>query len=204
MGKILTMIMHHVIRFCYPYFKDIEEEKRLESETQLRSKFRHIGLFCHLGEKPFVHSPENITIGNRFYANRFLRLETILDYGGKKYNPIMNIGNDVFLSDYVHIGCAESVTICDGCLIASKVFITDHYHGNITINEIETRPNNRPLSCKPVFIGSNVWLGDNVSVMPGVSLGDNVIVGANSVVTKSFPANVVIAGCPAKIIKELK
>lgn len=48
-----------------------------------------------------------------------------------------------------------------------------------------------------------VWIGEGVSIMPGVTLGDNVIVGANAVVTHSFPANSVIAGCPARVIRAL-
>lgn len=50
---------------------------------------------------------------------------------------------------------------------------------------------------------NNVWIGDNVCIMPGVTIGDNVIIDANAVVTRNFPANTVIAGVPAKIIKEL-
>ncbi|MFI5151630.1 MAG: acyltransferase [Bacteroidia bacterium] len=57
--------------------------------------------------------------------------------------------------------------------------------------------------CKSVRIGKNCWLGNNVTILPGVELGDNVSVGANSVVTKSFGSNVVIAGCPAKIIRQV-
>lgn len=45
-------------------------------------------------------------------------------------------------------------------------------------------------------------MGDKVTILPGVSLGDNIIIGANAVVTKSFPCNCVIAGNPAKIIKQ--
>ena len=54
---------------------------------------------------------------------------------------------------------------------------------------------------KPVIIGDNVWLGANVTILPQVELGNNVVVGAGSVVTKSFPANSIIAGNPAKLIK---
>lgn len=57
---------------------------------------------------------------------------------------------------------------------------------------------------KPITIGDNVWLGGSVVILPGVTLGDNVVVGAGSVVTKSFPNDVVIGGNPARVIKELK
>jgi maltose O-acetyltransferase len=56
---------------------------------------------------------------------------------------------------------------------------------------------------KNVKIGNNCWIGHAVTIVAGVELGDNVVVGANSVVTKSFPSNVVIGGVPAKVIKEI-
>eukprot|EP01119_Soliformovum_irregulare_P004411 TRINITY_DN15408_c0_g1_i1.p1 TRINITY_DN15408_c0_g1~~TRINITY_DN15408_c0_g1_i1.p1 ORF type:complete len:215 (+),score=48.04 TRINITY_DN15408_c0_g1_i1:56-646(+) len=55
----------------------------------------------------------------------------------------------------------------------------------------------------PIKIGNHCWLGGNCIILPGVTLGDNVTVGAGSVVTKSFPSNVVIAGNPAKVIRQL-
>ena len=103
-----------------------------------------------------------------------------------------------------HIGCIDSINIGNNVLLGSKVYISDHYHGNITKNDIDIPPLLRPLSSKPIKIGNNVWIGDNVCIMPGVSLGNNVIVGANAVVTKSFPDNAVVAGVPAKKIKQLK
>lgn len=54
---------------------------------------------------------------------------------------------------------------------------------------------------RSITIGNSCWIGDNVFIREGVTLGDNVIVGANSVVLRSFPSDVVIAGCPAAIVR---
>lgn len=66
-------------------------------------------------------------------------------------------------------------------------------------------PNDLTKSLKgtePVRIGDNAWLGANVVILPGITIGDNCIIGAGAVVTKSFGDNVVIAGNPAKVLKE--
>ncbi len=55
----------------------------------------------------------------------------------------------------------------------------------------------------PIKIGNNVWLGGNVVVLPGVSIGDNSVIGAGSVVTKNIPPNVIAAGNPCKVIREI-
>jgi maltose O-acetyltransferase len=57
---------------------------------------------------------------------------------------------------------------------------------------------------RPITIGDNCWIGSDATIIGGVTLGDNVVVGAGSVVTKSFPDNVVIAGNPARIIKKVE
>ena len=56
---------------------------------------------------------------------------------------------------------------------------------------------------KPIKVGSNVWIGGNVCVMPGVTIGDNVVIGAGSVVNKDIPSNCVAVGNPCKVIKEI-
>jgi maltose O-acetyltransferase len=58
-------------------------------------------------------------------------------------------------------------------------------------------------SAKPITIGDNVWLGGGVIILPGVSIGENAVVGAGAVVTKDMPANVVVVGNPARVIRTL-
>lgn len=199
--SVLEKIMHHILRFCYPYLKDIEKEKELEKRQQLKDSFKSFGECSTLGPTPSVSGAEHISIGNHFIARKGFRIETISHLNNK--TPEMVIGDDVTFEDWCHVGCAERITIGSGTMCASKVIITDHYHGDISKNDVGIPPGKRPIHSKPISIGRNVWIGDNVSIMPGVTLGDNVIVGANAVVTHSFPANVVIAGSPAKVLKTL-
>jgi len=84
----------------------------------------------------------------------------------------------------IEIG-SGSIWACNVCIQTAN-----HVPGNLSSYEK-----------KSVKIGRNCWLGNGVVITAGVELGDNVVVGANSVVTKSFPANTVIAGVPAKIIR---
>jgi lipopolysaccharide O-acetyltransferase len=116
--------------------------------------------------------------------------------------PHFEIGNNCQINDYVHIGAISSIIIGDGVLIASKVFITDHNHGDFNDDpEMDLEPALRKLTSNPVTIENNVWLGEGVMVMPGVTIGCNSIVGAGSIVTKSIPKYSMAVGTPAKVIK---
>lgn len=93
---------------------------------------------------------------------------------------------------------AAPIEIGDNCMIGPKTCIFTISH--------PLNPQERQKGIglpKKVTIGNDVWIGGGVIILPGVSLGNNVVVGAGSVVTKSFPDNVVIAGNPARIIKKL-
>lgn len=144
---------------------------------------------------------EYISIGDNFSTLSNLRLEAVASYPNQKFTPELIIGDNVSLQQYCHIGCINKIVIGDGVLIASGVFITDHFHGETTQFSGNERPEQRKLISKgPVIIGKNVWIGQGACIMPNVTIGDNCIIGSNSVVTKNFPKNSVIAGVPAVII----
>ena len=85
----------------------------------------------------------------------------------------------------------------NGCMMAHGSYITDSdWHG------LYDRVN-RDANPRPVHLGDNVWLGDRSTVLKGVSIGDNSVVAAGAVVTKDVPANVVVAGNPAAVVKTL-
>ncbi len=120
------------------------------------------------------------------------------------YKPIIEIGNNVSINENCFISSLNKIIIGDGTLLGDNVFITDNFHGNNTKSELDIIPLNRNLYSKgSVEIGKNVWIGRNVCIMPDVKIGNNVIIGANSVVTHDFDDNVIIAGVPAKVIRDI-
>jgi acetyltransferase-like isoleucine patch superfamily enzyme len=116
------------------------------------------------------------------------------------------IGKNCKIGDNVHIVANEKVIIGDNCLMASKIFISDTSHGyysnSTNGSSPDVPPDERPLYVKPISIGNNVWIGENVCILLGVSIGDGCIIGANSVVNRDVPNNCIIAGTPAKVIKK--
>lgn len=148
-------------------------DTRDNEETQRESLLRR--LFGSVGTRPVLQTP--------FYC----------DYG---YN--IHVGNRI----EVNFGCVF-LDVCeirfgDDCLVGPGVHIYTATH------PVSVGDRKRGIEFgMPVRIGNTVWLGGRAVVLPGVTIGDGAIVGACAVVTRDVPDNVIVAGTPAKILREL-
>ena len=151
-----------------------------------------------------IYGLKYVSVGDDFYSASGLVLEAYDRHLESTYSPEIIIGDNVRIGNDCHIGCINKIIISNNVLIASKVFITDHFHGDTSVDSLKIPPNFRKVISKgPVIIEDNVWIGEGVVIMPNVRIGRNAIVGANAVVTKDVPENTVIGGNPARIIKFL-
>jgi maltose O-acetyltransferase len=108
----------------------------------------------------------------------------------------LEIGDRTFLNYGADISATKLVRIGRDCLIGTHAIILDNdYHGAI---DRHRRPESRPVT-----IGDRVWIGNRVIVLPGVTVGDDAILGAGSVVTADVPAGAIVAGNPARLVKQL-
>ena len=102
-----------------------------------------------------------------------------------------------YMNAGAQLRCMERITIGDGCAIARNVLIMDFDAHDITYEDGRKNQNTAPVT-----IGSHVWIGAGATILKGVTIGDNAIVGAGSVVTRDVPPNTIVAGNPARIIRE--
>jgi maltose O-acetyltransferase len=125
--------------------------------------------------------------------NPFVEPSFRCDYG---YN--IHVGDNFYANyDLIILDVCE-VRIGHNCMIAPRVSIFTATHPL----DVPTRISGLEFG-KPVTIGDNVWIGGHAVINPGVTVGNNVVIAAGAVVAKDVPDNVVVAGVPARVIREL-
>lgn len=113
--------------------------------------------------------------------------EGLVDVGPKTV-----LGQDVTISAYRHIRIGEQ------CVVADRAMFIDFDHG---VTEVERPIREQGIYMRDVDVGANCWIGYGACILRGVKVGDNAIVGTSAVVTRDVPANAVVAGIPAKVIR---
>jgi len=108
-----------------------------------------------------------------------------------------SIGKNVFINhdcSFLDIG---GISIEDDVLIGPKVSLITESH---PLSPAERKA----LTVKPIVIKRNAWIGAGATILPGVTVGENAVVAAGAVVNKDVPANTVVAGVPAKVVRTLE
>lgn len=165
----------------------------------LASYFRWLG-------RPYYR---NFSIGQlllNWIVQRVFRVNSSVPFSVHYTNKISGWHNCIFEDNtvdqnlcasggaYIAVFDGTTLEVGSGTIWAYNICIQTANHIPGKLNEYEKAS---------VKIGRNCWLGNGVVITAGVELGDNVVVGANAVVTKSFPSNVVVAGVPARIIRQI-
>ncbi len=192
-------------KWALNFFNRLLAYKQKVELAEVKNNFKSLGVNFKIKKDYSVYNPKYIEIGTDFKALERFRIEAIDKFGHQKFTPVIKIGNNVSFNTDIHIGCINCIIIGDNCLFASRIFISDHNHGDTTEEMLQMFPMKRPLISKgAIIIKNNVWVGEGVAIMPNVTIGENSIIAANAVVTKDIPPNCVAAGVPAKIIKKIR
>ena len=161
--------------------------------------------FEALGEGHQMMKPWNMSLsGRHITAGDNLHVVTARDrrvslssWAFEEHQGHITLGHHVLLCPGVRLDSASQLTVGDNCMFAAGAYVTDaDWH--------DLYDRTRAVgSTKPVTLGDNVWIGDGAIVCKGVTIGNNSVVGAGAVVTRDVPANVIVAGNPAEVVKEL-
>ena len=143
------------------------------------------------------HTPEEVQeIFSELTGQPVNRTLCLLPPFHTDFGKNIHIGENVFINAGCSFQDQGGITIGDECLIGHHTVIA-------TLNHEEQPERRGDLHPAPVIIGNQVWIGANATILPGVTIGDGAIVAAGAVVTKDVPANTVVGGVPARVIKQI-
>jgi len=114
------------------------------------------------------------------------------------HEGVISIGAKTVMGQECTISAYQHVAIGRECVIADRVMLIDFDHGVVEVD--------RPIRLQGIYkrdvrVGNNVWIGYGACILRGVTVGDNAIIGTNAVVTQDVPANAIVGGVPARLIR---
>lgn len=167
-----------------PLFKEIHLVKQSNERliTELNTQY-------HPKEKVLDYL-QDIT-GKTIDASVDISLPFYSDFGKH-----ITFGKNIFINQNVTFVDLGGIIIEDDVLIGPRAML-------ITVNHLIDPKVRRGVRVSPIHVKKNAWIGANATILPGVTIGENSIIAANSTVTKDVPANVIVAGTPAKQIRNV-
>lgn len=166
----------------------------------IKNKLGGNGHFVRIGKNVVINNPQclyfgkNVGIGDNVFLNPIVRSLNV------HYHPRIEIGDGTWIGKNCSLSAINGVTIGSDVLFAGFVHITDHSHGyedpDVPIAE------QKLISKGPIIIDDQCWLGFNCEILSGVHIGRHSIVAARAVVTKDVPSYSIVAGNPARIVKQ--
>ena len=164
----------------YSFFEKIQRKKQLsllKKHPNVISQNIRLGIGTHF----MLHeSLKNVNIGASADFRNYVSI-VVLE------NASLEIGTDFFMNNFCSINCLEHISIGDHTLFGENVKLYDHNHVYESSPEFKVYPSK--FTKAAIKIGSNCWLGSNVTVLKGVTIGDNCIIGAGCTIYRDVPPN---------------
>jgi acetyltransferase-like isoleucine patch superfamily enzyme len=110
----------------------------------------------------------------------------------------VSIGAKTVIGQECTISAFQHVSIGRECIVADRVMLIDFDHG---VTEVDRPIRLQGIYKRDVRVGHNVWIGYGACILRGVTIGDNSVIGTSTVVPKDVPANAVVGGVPARVIR---
>jgi acetyltransferase-like isoleucine patch superfamily enzyme len=168
----------------------------------MRAVCTRVGSGLRIERMPYIRGVGEIHIGTQVYLSG--RIGIGLSGRSPSVVPILEIGDGTFIGHECSFNLRHSIRIGRQCLLAGGVVIQDNDGHPI---DAEARRAGEPApesAVAAVTIADGVWIGRRAMILKGVTLGENAIVGAGSVVLHDVPANTIVAGNPARVIRTLQ
>jgi len=165
----------------------------------VRRSFGAYGKGCNIMLPFKCNNAKDIFLGDKVTICGGSWIDCFRSYAGVEFNPRLEIGSGTYIGHRNHIMAIGEMSIGKNVMTADGVYISDNLHG---FEDITTRVQSQPLKYGKVTIEDEVWLGENVCVLPGVVIGKHSVIGSNSVVAKSIPPLSVAVGSPARVIRQ--
>jgi acetyltransferase-like isoleucine patch superfamily enzyme len=163
------------------------------------SRFGRFGEGSAVVPPAIVVSPHRIFLGDRVLIHDRAWFSVVEHHNDRTFEPRLTIGDDTVFGRDAYFSCVGHIDIGRNVLAADRVFITDTYHD---YRDPHTAIADQPMADpERVRVGDGAFLGVGTVVLMGVTIGERAYVGAGAVVTKDVPANAVVIGNPARVVR---